>query len=192
MHVRAELAGRRPASDAGHQRMPAGDRMPAVSAPAVLHVEAAINHLPRNFGLILGHHFRLLHVASTAVWALGRQRHTIDVVDPRRLTTMGMRPMTLARPAARFLRFGGRLFLLAKRRGLAFAFAAQLFDEPQQLLDLTFKLSNPLPEPSVLLAESTIVGQQFVVSGPPERCVVVHDLSTPKTPLAAHAGRGTR
>jgi hypothetical protein len=44
--------------------------------------------------------------------------------------------MTPARLAAGLLRLGRRLVLFVKRRGLAFAFAAQLLHEAFRFLDL--------------------------------------------------------
>jgi hypothetical protein len=59
--------------------------------------------------------------------------------------------MPPARLAAGLLRFGPWLVLLAKRRSLTFAFAAQFLDQSQQLRDLAgqplnlpLKLGHPL------------------------------------------------
>ena len=61
-----------------------------------------------------------------------------------------MRPMTPARLAAGLLRLGRRLVLFAKRRGLAFAFAAQLLHESMKLLNTRKCSLQPLLEPAVL------------------------------------------
>ncbi len=74
-------------------------------------------------------------VVIAAMGALGRQRHVVGLVDPRRDGTPPMRPMPATRLAARLLRLGRRLLLLAKRRRLPLAIAAQLLDQQQQLLD---------------------------------------------------------
>jgi hypothetical protein len=72
MDVRSELAGRRAASCRGHQQVPPFDGASAVLAPANLHVELAVDHLPRDFGLILRNHMGLLQVSTATMRALLR------------------------------------------------------------------------------------------------------------------------
>ncbi len=116
--------------------MPPFDRTAAIVAPADMHFEAAVDDAARNLRLILPSDVHRAQMRSTAVRADGRQRHVVGLVDPGRNAAVGMRPMTPARPAAGLLRLGRRLGLFAKRRGLAFAFAAQLLHEAFQFLDL--------------------------------------------------------
>jgi hypothetical protein len=66
---------------------------------------------------------------------------------------MSMAAMILARLTARFLGRGRRLILFAKRRGLTLAFAMQLFDQPQQLINATLKLLDLLLSATQLLLE---------------------------------------
>ncbi len=99
--------------------------------------------------------------------------------------------MTLARLASRLLRLGRRFVLLAKGRGLAFTFTTQFFDEPPQLLNLAFELRDSLVGDPQLLAESSIVVDQFLIrrmaqyAGAGFRFRRVHTRSTTRITLAA-------
>ncbi len=185
MHVRPELTGRRAPGRRGLQGVPAFDRTVAIVAPADMHFEAAVNDAARNLRLILPGDVRRVQVRSTAVWADGRQRHVVGFVDPGRNAAVGMRAMTPARLAAWLLPLGRRLVLFAKRRGLAFTFAAQLFHEAFQLLD-------PSKRSLQLLLELADLFQQFLVRRPPRSVEIrfvscrAHTDYTTRGKLAAH------
>ena len=99
--------------------------------------------------------------------------------------------MSPARLGTRLFGFGRRLVLLAKRRGLAFTFTAQFLDEAQQLFHLAFELRDSLLGDPQLLAESSIVVEQFLIRRMAQydstgfRFCRVHTRSTTRITLAA-------
>ena len=127
-------------------------------ARAHVHVESSIDHRAWNLRLILGGDVGLAQATSAAVRARLRQRHVVGLVDAWRDSPMGVPPVTLPHFASGLLRRRRRFVLLAKRRGLAFTFTTQFFDEPQQLLHSAFELRDSLLGDPQLRAESSIVG----------------------------------
>jgi len=193
MDLRAQLTGRGATGRRCLQIMPASYGVAAVFARANMHVESSIDHRPWNLSLILGGDVGLAQAPSVAVRARLRQRHVVGLVDPRRHTAMGMPTMTFARLAPRLLRLGRRFVLLAKGRGLAFTFTAQCFDEAQQLLHVAFELRDSLVGDPQLLAESSIVVDQFLIRRMAQYAAAgfrfrrVHTRSTTRITLAAHS-----
>src|ERR1700733_4477681 len=116
MDVGPQLAGRRALGPRGLQRVSPLRRVAAIVAPADMHVEAAIDHSPWNFGLILPRDVGLEHVHAATVWTSWRQRDFVDFVEAGWNAAMGMRPVASARFATRLLRLGPRVVPFSKRR----------------------------------------------------------------------------
>ena len=127
VHVGTQLTGRSTAGGRCLQRMPALYGAATVATCAHVNVKAAIDDRAGNLGLILSVDVRFAQVPAAAVRTFRWQRHIVGFVDPRRNTAMGVRPVTPARLATRFLRLRRRFVLLAKRRCLPLAATTLIF-----------------------------------------------------------------
>ncbi len=105
MHLWPELTGRGTAGRTGLQGVTTCDRAATVVARADMHVEAAIDHRPRDLGLVLHGDMRFADLRTRTVRARLRQRRVVGLVDPRRNAAMRVRTMSLARLATGRLRF---------------------------------------------------------------------------------------
>ena len=153
MDVGPQLTGRRALGRRRLQRVSPLHRVAAIVTPANVHVEAAVDHVSRNLGLILPREVGLAHVLAGAVWTLQRQRDFVDFVEVGWNAAMGMRPVASARLATRRLRLGQWFVLFPKRRCLPLAATAFFFQRRRELGDLLLKRFESTPHEAILLPQ---------------------------------------
>ena len=138
--------------------MPTFHRLAAAITDPHMHVEATINHGPRNLRLVLRRDMGFTHLTFAAMRALRRQWHVVRFIDPWRHGALGMRPMPASRFAAGFFRLGCRLILLAKGSRLPLARATQLLHHLLQFRNPRFQpLNHSMQSP--ILIDQLLVGR---------------------------------